>query len=165
MPFALAPPQPNRFKPTIQRVETENYNRHTRGVLDKLSHLLNQSTFLTVKYGLFDAEAELYRISKMESNWDTYGADPPSADAIGASRDILRDLAANLILPSTIVPSAGGGVSIYFMNGDQTVYIESYNQGSQALVMYDQHGNTEVLELDSDIPRSAVSGRILEYLG
>jgi hypothetical protein len=64
-----------------------------------------------------------------------------------------------------IVPSAEGGVSIYFMSGNRTVYVESYNQGSQALVMYDQHGNTEVLEVGRDIARADLGGKILAYLG
>ncbi len=47
----------------------------------------------------------------------------------------------------------------------RTVYVESYNQGFQALVMYDQDGNAEVLEIGRDIPKTDVSGRILAYLG
>jgi hypothetical protein len=170
MPAAQVPPELDpfrldRFRPSIHEVETQNYNERTGEIREDLLHRLAQSTFLRIKYGLFDAEAELDRISGMEADWDSYGAEPPSAAAIRASKEALKELAGALILPSTIVPSAEGGVSIYFMNGDRTAYIESYNQGSQALVMYDQHGNTEVLELDSDIPRSAVSRRILQYLG
>jgi hypothetical protein len=52
----------------------------------------------------------------------------------------------------SIVPSAEGGVSIYFMAGHRTAYVESYNQGSQALVMYDENGDVEVLEIGRDMP-------------
>ena len=109
--------------------------------------------------GFIDATGEI------QTDWDSYGAEPPSADAIRASQEILEDLAEAQILPSTIVPSAEGGVSIYFMTGNRTVYVESYNQGSQALVMYDQLGNTEVLEVGREILRSDVGGKILAYLG
>ena len=51
----------------------------------------------------------------LQTDWDSYGAEPPSTDAIRASQEILEDLAEAQILPSTIVPSAEGGVSIYFM--------------------------------------------------
>jgi hypothetical protein len=101
----------------------------------------------------------------METDWDSYGAEPPGANAIRASKEILEELAGALILPSTIVPSAEGGVSIYFMTSHRTVYVESYNLGPQALVMYDLDGNTEVLEIGRDICRADVSGRILTYLG
>jgi hypothetical protein len=120
---------------------------------------------LRIKYGLIDAERELDNISNMASDWDSYGAEPPSPAAILASRQILNELAEKLILPSSIVPSAGGGVSIYFMRGDRTAYIESYNEGSQALVMYDDEANTEVLELGRDIDRDAAGSRILAFLG
>jgi hypothetical protein len=170
MPAAQMPPERDpfrldRFRPTIDRVETPNYNQRTGELRDDWLRRLEQSTFLTIKYGLIDAEGALDRISNMGRDWDSYGAKPPSANAISASKEILAELAGALILPSTIVPSAEGGVSIYFMTGNRTVYVESYNQGSQALVMYDQNGNTEVLEIGRDIPRDAVSGRILAYLG
>ncbi len=170
MPAAQVPPQPDpfrldRFKPAIHGVQTKNYNERTGEFRDDLLRRIEQSTFWSIKYGLFDAEAELDRISNLGQDWDSYGAEPPSADAARVSRDILRELAGALVLPTAIVPSAEGGVSIYFMSGNRTAYIETDNQGSQALVMYDQQGNTEVLELGSDIPHSAVSGKILEYLG
>jgi hypothetical protein len=155
----------DRFMPAIHGVETENYRQLAEEFRDDYSRRLTQSTFWTIKYGLIDAERELDRISNFQSNWDSYGAPPPSAAAILASREILTELAGALILPSAIVPSAEGGVSIYFMSGNRTAYIESYNHGSQALVMYDQQGNTEVLELGSDIFRVALSGTILAYLG
>jgi hypothetical protein len=170
MPAAQMPPERDpfrldRFIPAIQRVETSNYNQRTGELRDDWLHRLEQSTFLTIKYGLIDAEGALDRISNMERDWDSYGAQPPGASAIRASKEILRELASALILPSTIVPSAEGGVSIYFITGNRTIYLESYNQGSQALVMYDQNGNTEVLEIGRDIARSDVSSRILAYLG
>ena len=170
MPAAQIPAQRDpfrldRFRPAIRRVETPNYNRRTGELRDDWLRRLEQSTFLTIKYGLIDAQGALDRISDMERNWDSYGAEPPGANAIRASKEILEELAGALILPSTIVPSAEGGVSIYFIAGHRTVYVESYNQGSQALVMYDQDGNSEVLEIGRDIPRSEVSGRIVAYLG
>jgi hypothetical protein len=170
MPAAQMPPERDpfrldRFRPAIHRVETPSYNQRAGELRDDWFRRLEQSTFLTIKYGLIDAEGALDRISGMERDWDSYGAEPPGANAIRASKEILQELAGALILPSTIVPSAEGGVSIYFMTGHRTVYVESYNQGSQALVMYDQNGNTEVLEIGRDITRADVSGRILAYLG
>ncbi len=155
----------DRFLPVIPRLR----RRTISGALGRSGmtcrRRLAQSTFWTIKYGLIDAERELDRISNMEPDWDSYGAEPPSDNAIRATRETLKELAGDLLLPSAIVPSAEGGVSIYFMSGNRTAYIETYNQGSQALVMYDQQGNTEVLELGNDINRVAVGRRILAYLG
>jgi hypothetical protein len=170
MPTVPPPPQHDpfrldRFRHLVQGVQTPNYNQRTGEFRDEFLRRLEQSTFLTIKYGLIDAEGALERISNMETDWDSYGAEPPSPEAIRASKEILEELAGALILPSTIAPSAEGGVSVYFMTGNRTAYVETYNQGSQALVMYDQNGNTEVLELGRDIPRAGVSDRILAYLG
>jgi hypothetical protein len=170
MPAAQMPPERDpfrldRFRPALYSVETPSYNQQTGDIQDDWSRRTAQSTFLTIKYGLIDAKEALERISNLERDWDSYGAEPPGASAIRATKEILEDLAAALILPTTIVPSAEGGVSIYFMTGHRTVYVESYNQGSQALVMYDQDCNAEVLEIGSDIPRSEVGDRILAYLG
>jgi hypothetical protein len=170
MPAARMPPERDpfrldRFRPAIHRVETPSYNQRAGELWDDWFRRLEQSTFLTIKYGLIDAEGALDRISSMERDWDSYGAEPPGANAIRASKEILQELAGALILPSAIVPSAEGGISIYFMTGHRTVYVESYNEGSQALVMYDQNGNAEVLEIGRDITRADVSGRILAHLG
>jgi hypothetical protein len=164
MPAAQVPPhdpfQLDRFKP----VETKNYNDQTGELRDYLSRRLKQSAFLKIKYGLINAQRELDKISNLETNWDSNGAAPPSADSIQASREILDELAGDLILPSTIVPSAEGGVSVYFMTGNRTAYVESDNQGSQVLVLHDQDGDTEVFELGQDIQRTEVSNRIVAYL-
>jgi hypothetical protein len=167
MPTLQIAPNPGGLwtRPAIHRVETQNYNQRASEITEDLFRRLGQSTYLTVKYGLVDAEGALDRISAMEMGWDSYGAEPPAADAIRASKGILRQLATELILPSTIVPSAEGGVSLYFMKSQRTVYVESYNEGSQSLVMYDRDGSAEVLEIGQDIALSEVGKRILGYLG
>ena len=170
MTAAQVPPERDtfrfdRFRPAIHRVETPNYNERIGELLEDWWRRQEQSIFLKLKYGRIDAGLELHRISNLEADWDSYGAEAPSATAIRASQEVLEELAGALILPSTIVPSAEGGVSIYFMTGDRTVYIENYNQGSQVLVMYDRHGNTEVLEVGRDIVRADIGGKILAYLG
>jgi hypothetical protein len=153
----------DRFVPAVHRVETQNYNERTLEVLRDMD--LAGSKFLTVKYGLIDANQELNKISGIGPGWDSYGADSPSAAAIQLSKNTLAEIAGALILPSAIVRSAGGGVSLYFINGNRTAYIETYNDGTQALVMYDQQGNTDVLEIGSDIARTDVSAKISAYLG
>src|ERR1017187_9596660 len=82
----------DRFRPAIHGVETPNYNQQTVEFRNDWSRRLEQSTFLTIKYGLINVEGELHRISSLETNWDSYGAEPPSADAVQASREILREI-------------------------------------------------------------------------
>ena len=131
----------------------------------KYSNWLTGSNFLVVKYGLINVKEELARISELPDNWDSYGAEAPARRAIEQTRSTLAELAGNLLLPSTIVPSAAGGVSAYFMKNDTVAYIESYNDGTQTLVTYDRDGNTEVLEVGSEILPAQLADQITGYLG
>jgi hypothetical protein len=155
-----------RMAPSLSHeVETPNYRETTRKFLLDFMRSKGQSTFLTIKYGIESAEHELRRMATLEANWDSYGAEPPSTLAIHAARLIISELANSLISPSAIVASAGGGVSIYFFNDPRTAYIENDNAGEQALVMYDRDGNTEVLEIGTDLETSEVASRLSRYLG
>jgi hypothetical protein len=169
MPFAPPQPEPGirlseRYIPKVEQVETVNYRIWREGFLHEWTRKRSNSAFLTVKYGLIDAEETLNKISCLEADWDSYGAPAPSPAAILASKAILDSLAVGLILPSAIVPSASGGVSIYFMRGDRTAYVESYNDGTQALVFYSPESAPEVLEIGSEILAGDVNARITSYL-
>jgi len=59
---------------------------------------------------------------------DSYGAEPPNANAVRASKEDLGNWPA--LYPAVDNrPICRGWYSIYFMTGHRTVYIESYNQG------------------------------------
>jgi len=124
----------------------------------------SQSAFWRINYGMINAESEFDELSRLAPNWDSYGAEAPSPAAISAARSILKTLCESLILPNAIVASASGGVSIYFFGGERTAYIENYNDGAQALVMYDRAGSTHVLEIGPEIASHDVAARILAYL-
>ena len=170
MPVLQPPPPSNelrldRYLPAHQ-ITAETSCKVEPGELLKL----NNSAFLSVKYArinrLVNEEHELERISRLAPDWDSYGAEPPAQESINSAKSILGLLAGVQVLPSSIVPSAGGGVSIYFVKGDRTAYVENYNNGSQALVMYDDQGFTEVLEIGngSDLLPGEVSDRIVRFL-
>lgn len=140
------------------------YSGRSEGQPQELSEWFARSNFLTIKYGLINVERELTKISELDPDWDSYGAEPPSAESIQAARGTLHQLAESLILPNRIVPSAGGGVSIYFMGNGRSAYIENYNDGAQALVMYDRENTPEVLEVKTDIQASEIGDRLMRYL-
>jgi hypothetical protein len=142
----------------------ENYRAKAEELACMWIQMLSQSEFLRIKYGMIDAERELESMAALRNDWDSYGANPPSADAVQASKSILSKLYEALIRPTTIVPSAEGGVSIYFVNGDRSAYVENYNDGSQALVMYDRQGSVQVLEIGTEIALAEVGARIAAYL-
>src|ERR1035438_7398697 len=68
MPAVPLPPfRPDRFGPAVHRVETPSYNQRTSELRDDWLRRLEQSTFLTIKYGLIDAEGALDR----SASWAT----------------------------------------------------------------------------------------------
>jgi hypothetical protein len=144
-----------------QHLETRVYG-HVEADLQKW---LNGSQFLTIKYGMINSEEILQRLSHLSPNWDSYGAPSPNANAVQASREVLKHLAENHILPTSIVASAEGGIAIYFMRGERSAYIESDNEGDQTLVLYGRQIPTEVLEVETEIPRTDISARLLRFLG
>ena len=80
---------------------------------------------------LHDAYARLGELAKLEANWDSYGADPPTTQAIAVASGLLNLLAERLadsvgerIRPWFIAPVANGGVQLEWRGPDRAVEIE-----------------------------------------
>lgn len=146
------------YRSRPERVESASYDPGLRGWSD-------DSCFWLVKYGLIDKREALRDLQKLAPNWDSYGAAPPNRHALTTADEILTTLEEQLLLPTTIVPSAEGGVSIYFQCGSRTAYVECYNDGDPALVLYDDHGSVEVLEIGAEVARQDLPAKITNYLG
>ena len=71
----------------------------------------------------------LQSLAALESDWDTYGAEPPNSTALRPARDALRRLHQVACLPDTIVPSVEGGVAFSFVHGRKHADIEFTNDG------------------------------------
>ena len=93
----------------------------------------------------------------MKHDWDSYGAEAPSNNTIGQAKKVLVSLYSKAILPSTIAPSAEGGVTLFFRMGDKCAYIEYGNDGEHILAKYSSHSDPEVTELtDISDPTQAI---------
>lgn len=71
----------------------------------------------------------LSRFSKLESNWDSYGAEAPTAQAIASGRRLLQILDELDFEPSSIDPSVEGGVCMSFASKGSYGDIECFNSG------------------------------------
>jgi len=74
-----------------------------------------------------------------------------NANAVRASKEILEELAGALILPSTIVPSAEGGISIYFMTAIGLSISKATIRGLDTRDVRSQW-HAEVLEIGATFP-------------
>lgn len=71
----------------------------------------------------------LVALARLQANWDTYGAEPPTERAIRKALGALQSTWTNL-LPETVLPSVEGGVTfVYSTDAKKYAEIEFGNDG------------------------------------
>jgi len=105
------------------------------------------SRFLQIEKQYRDLGAALETYANLEDNWDSYGADKPSPSAIKATAEFMEKVRAEPFVPDRIIPSAEGGIAIYFTKGPKTAYVEYRNSGGVILAMYDDKNDPLIVEL------------------
>jgi len=104
---------------------------------------------------LFDISAEwlgpatrrLSELSKLEQNWDSYDAPAPNERSIKLSINALCVLADLDFKPSSIDPSAEGGVCLSFRNGGRYGDVEFFNCGEALAVTSTGQNDSNVWEV------------------
>ena len=122
-----------------------------------------------VKPRLPDATAiELNRLYLLQPDWDTYGSEPPNNRAIVLAHQILIALNEEDLLPDRTVPSAEGGVSMSFYEGEKFAMIECFNDGETVAAWSDRQGKIETWEViwenSSDLDLRESINRIRDFL-
>ena len=68
-------------------------------------------------------------------------------------------------MPSRVIPSAEGGVAVYFSSGNRTAYVEYRNSREVILAMFDDHSDPIIIELtESDADESRALSLIRAYI-
>jgi hypothetical protein len=110
-------------------------------------------------------ERMLSSLASLSQDWDSYDSQPPSASSVCSAVAFLRKLYNGQLSPSSIVPSAEGGVAFYFFNGRRNAYAEFRNSGELVLVLYDHETEPIVLELSlSDTDETRTIELLRSYL-
>lgn len=71
-----------------------------------------------------------HRMEELQPNWDSYGAEPPSKEAMDAAKRFLDALLRAKFQPRRIAPSVINGVGMSFWTSDpegRDAYAEFYN--------------------------------------
>jgi hypothetical protein len=110
--------------------------------------------------------AKLERVALLEADWDSYGAAVPSKLAISRAEQGLRLSRLLRQLPTTIVPSAEGGLALCWDSHAKHGYIEYANDATVLLALYDRNSEAAVEEISPslDSVTSAIN-KIRQYLG
>jgi hypothetical protein len=127
------------------------------------SQAMSQVLTLNARVAVLQEDLELAR--SLQDNWDSYGAESPSGDVIRQGRDLLVALAARQILPDAIVPSAEGGIALYFTQDETTTYVEYRNSGEAILANYGQIGRVDVREFNSESDNPVILQAVLSHIG
>jgi hypothetical protein len=130
-----------------------------------LEKSLNTSNFLLIEKTYRELCSSLDTYSLLQDNWDSYGAERPSTRSIEAASRFLRKVHSDLFMPSRVIPSAEGGMAVYFSTPGKTAYIEYRNSGEVIMAMYDEKSEPIVLELDgSDADDARACSLIRRYI-
>ena len=108
---------------------------------------------------------ELDSLSALKDNWDTYGAEAPSAEAVNAAKNLIAALGKKDPKPYRVGPSARGGVAVTFANGTRSYMFEFFNDGDISSVWSDGRGNIDAEELVEGQPWDSVLLKVGAFLG
>jgi hypothetical protein len=97
-----------------------------------------------------ELHSSLDTCATLADNWDSYGAAKPEKHSIEATGRFLQRLFAELFMPSRVIPSAEGGMAVYFNSENKTAYLEYRNSGEVILAMFDDHSDPIIVELTED---------------
>lgn len=88
-------------------------------------------------------------LSRLEPNWNSYGAEPPQMQAIRSAIEFLPLAARADVLPTRSLPSAEGGIAFRFTSDDKRALVEFLNTGAIEVMLYNAAGilNPEPEEL------------------
>jgi hypothetical protein len=123
------------------------------------------SKFLQIAKVYQELRSSLDVYATLVDNWDSYGAAKPTRHSIEAADRFLQKLFAEFFMPSRVVPSAEGGIAVYFNSDNKTAYLEYRNSGEMILAMFDDHGDPIIIELtENDADESKAVSFIRSYI-
>jgi len=149
MPILLPPPPlcepPVGFYRLIDRDESLT----SEAYLQPLREQIYRSRFWRTKARFEEARERLRSMAYLAQGWDTYGSEPPNPAARELAARILDVLETVSLAPTTLTPTAEGGVALSFVEGNARAVIEAYNTGEVAAATYANMGEPTVWELES----------------
>lgn len=107
-----------------------------------------ESSVMLSRSRLSTTAQNLRALRTMEPDWDSYGAEPPSEEAVQRAGSFLANGHNLPCQPSAVTASAEGGVALMFTGaGGQRVLVEFLNSGEDYGLFYDLSGNGETVML------------------
>jgi hypothetical protein len=105
---------------------------------------------------------QVQQLRSLPAEWESTGAAPPNADAIGLATRVLLTLSEMGVEPSHIDPSTGEGVCISFEAPERYADIECFNEGFMLAATSRDDGDSYVWDVPPSEIEDALS-RILQF--
>lgn len=97
---------------------------------------------------------EAHRLSRLEQNWDSYGAAAPNQVAVVAAGDVLDVLWDAAVVPDRIAPLADGGLVLWLSGPRGEASVELLNSGEVFVETLDDDGRETFEEHRGDVVES-----------
>jgi hypothetical protein len=113
---------------------------------------------------LREAEERLTELAALEANWDSYGGDPPTAQAIAATGYLLTRVAEQFgetagahLRPFAIAPTPDGGVHVEWRRSGYEVAVDVGPDGSLGYLLVEGDGEArQFSEAENASPESVL---------
>lgn len=102
------------------------------------------------------AKDRIDRALALNSDWNSYGAPVPSAEAGTLAKQIIDSLESDFFFAPEIVPSSEGGIAATFSDIERFAQIECLNSGTVLVTTFSKTEEPSVVALKSSEVRRAV---------
>jgi len=131
----------------------------------RIAEARSTSQFLQIARSYQELRSSLEACAGLEDDWDSYGAAKPARHSIEAADRLLRRLFVELFMPNRVIPSAEGGIALYFNSDNKTAYVEFRNSREVILAMFDDRSDPIIVELtENDADESRALSLIRSYI-
>jgi hypothetical protein len=103
--------------------------------------------------------AEVESLRTLPAGWDGYESDPPNALALGACTEALLLIQS---MPTSVMPSAEGGIAIRWDGNLKHAYIEFRNDGTAISAFYGTKGEATIAEFVPSAEETSVMLKRIE---
>jgi hypothetical protein len=146
-PGAIHGPTVGIYRVTDRNDEAVTSPAYATSLHTSLEQIL-KSTFWLTKVRFAGARRRLNATASLAQGWDSYGSEPPNANARRRAEEILDSLEVACLAPTQLTPTVEGGIAISFVEGDSRAVIEIYNTGEIAAATYSDQGEPTAWEVE-----------------
>lgn len=109
------------------------------------------------------AHERLTELSQLEANWDSYGAEPLSSNAVARADELLQslkeplaDLLGELLRPYALAPLANGGVQLEWRGSGGALEVEVSPEGDLGYLLIEGEGSERTFKEADDVASSDI---------